>query len=172
MSNKMEIATFAGGCFWCTEAIFQRLKGVKSVKPGYSGGHIENPTYEQVSSGNTGHAEAIQIEFDPKVLSYEDLLHVFFKTHDPTTKNRQGADVGPQYRSVVFYHNESQKKAAEEYIKKIPNAVTEITKFTEFYAAEDYHKNYYNNNKNAGYCMLVIDPKIKKLQENFSSMLK
>lgn len=168
----METATFAGGCFWCTEAIFQRLKGVKSVLPGYSGGHVENPTYEQVSSGNTGHAEAIQIKFDTQEISYEDLLDVFFKTHDPTTKNRQGADVGPQYRSVVFYHDEKQKLAAEKFIKTIPNAVTEVEPFDAFYAAEDYHKNYYNNNKNAGYCMLVIDPKIKKLQENFSDMLK
>lgn len=168
----METATFANGCFWCTEAIFQRLKGVKSVLPGYSGGHIENPTYEQVSSGTSGHAEAIQIEFDPKIISYEELLEVFFKTHDPTTLNRQGADVGPQYRSAVYFHSEGQRKSAEEYKSKIPNAVTEIAPFKIFYEAEDYHKNYYNNNKNAGYCRVVIDPKIKKLMSEFSDKVK
>lgn len=172
----MEIATFAGGCFWCTEALFKNLRGVKSVTPGYSGGESDNPTYEEVSTGETGHAESIQIEFDPKVISFKDLLYVFFKTHDPTTLNRQGADVGTQYRSIVFYHDERQEKIAQEIKKEIAKdydspIVTEILPFKEFYKAEDYHKNYYEEHKNAPYCKLVIDPKISKLKKNFPNFL-
>lgn len=163
-------ATFAGGCFWCTEAVFQRLEGVKKVVPGYTGGSIKDPSYKEVAKGNTGYAEAIQITFDSKEISYEDLLHVFFATHDPTTLNRQGADIGTQYRSEIFYHDEAQKEKAEKYINEIQkdykdNIVTKVSKFEKFYEAEDYHKNYYNNNKNSMYCKLVIDPKINKLSK-------
>ena len=168
----METATLAGGCFWCTEAIFQRLKGVKKVTPGYSGGETKDPTYEQVSSGGSGHAEAIQITFDPKIISYQDLLDVFFATHDPTTLNHQGADVGSQYRSAIFYADEAQKKLAEAAKSKIPNAVTEITEFTEFTEAEGYHKNYYDNNRGNVYCKLVIDPKVRKLMKEFKDKVK
>lgn len=173
----MEKATFAGGCFWCTEAIFKRLRGVKSVKAGYSGGDEENPSYEQVSAHSTHHAEAIQIEFDPTEISYDDLLYVFFGTHDPTTMNQQGADVGEQYRSAIFYHSEEQKKKAEEAIKKYQKnykdkIVTGVVPFKNFFEAEDYHQDYYEKNKSAGYCRAVIDPKIKKLQENFKEYLK
>lgn len=178
--NKGSIATFAGGCFWCTEAIFKRLKGVISVLPGYSGGEKENPTYEEVCTGKTGHAEAIQIEFDPKVIPYEVLLDIFFATHNPTTQNQQGGDFGPQYRSAVFYHDEDQKKAVEKKIDELNNSgkfigrvVTQIILFKDFYVAEDYHKNYYERNKeNNPYCNLVIDPKIHKLLEQFSSKVK
>lgn len=173
----MEIATLAGGCFWCTEALFKNLKGVKSVMPGYSGGNIENPTYEEVSTGTTGHAETIQIEFDSKIIAFKDILYVFFKTHDPTTLNRQGADIGTQYRSAIFYHDEKQKDLANKLIKDLQKdydspIVTEITPFSNFYIAEDYHKNYYETHKNTAYCRLVIDPKINKLKENFSKLLK
>lgn len=178
-SDNLEKATFGSGCFWCTEAVFQRLKGVKSVTSGYSGGTVENPTYKQVCSGNTGHAEVIQVEYDPEVIPYEKLLEVFWKTHDPTTLNRQGADVGTQYRSVIFYHNEHQKKLAEEYKKKLEEAeiyddpiVTEITKFDKFYEAEDYHQDYYNENQNQPYCSFVITPKLKKFEEVFENLLK
>lgn len=176
---RMETATFAGGRFWCTEAIFQRLKGVKSVKPGYAGGTVENPTYKQVCSGTTGHAEAIQIEFDPKIISFQKLLEVFFKLHDPTTINQQGTDVGPQYRSVIFYHDNEQKKIAKGIKGKLQKSgaykdkiVTEIVPFTRFYEAENYHQNYFNNNRQQPYCQAVIDPKIKKLFENFKEDLK
>jgi peptide-methionine (S)-S-oxide reductase len=170
-------ATLAGGCFWCTEALFQRIKGVNKTVSGYSGGQINNPTYEHVSGGDTGHAEAIQISFDPKKISYTDLLYIFFRTHDPTTLNRQGVDIGTQYRSVIFYHNKTQKREAERakneaqklYDKQI---VTEIKPFEAFYQAEEYHQNYYNSNKNKVYCKLVIDPKINKLQKNFKKYLK
>jgi peptide-methionine (S)-S-oxide reductase len=173
----MEIATFAGGCFWCTEAIFQMLKGVKKVISGYCGGDMDNPSYDQVSSGITHHAESIQITFDPKIIKYKDLLYVFMKTHDPTTLNRQGHDVGTQYRSAIFYHSDSQKKAAETAIADMQkenqnNIVTEVLPFQQFYEAEDYHQNYYNNNKDKPYCMLVIDPKIKALKKEFKSFLK
>ena len=175
----MEKATFAGGCFWCTEAIFQRLKGVSSVLPGYSGGEVENPTYEQVCSGSTGHAEAIQIEGDPNVIPYEKLLEVFFYTHDPTTPNQQGNDIGPMYRSVVFYHSAKQKEAAEEFVKKLESEkvyprpiVTTIEPFENFYVAEDYHKNYFERNKDAPYCTYVVGPKIKKLLEKFGKEVK
>ncbi|MBI3255701.1 MAG: peptide-methionine (S)-S-oxide reductase MsrA [Candidatus Andersenbacteria bacterium] len=175
----MELATFGGGCFWCTEAIFQRLKGVESVVPGYAGGITENPTYEEVCAGTTGHAEVIQVEFDPTVLSYKQLLEVFFKLHDPTTVNRQGPDTGTQYRSVIFAHSEQQKKTAEdliteldasgEYKKKI---VTEVASFEKFYKAENYHENYYNSNRGSGYCLAVIDPKIEKLYKQFGDLTK
>lgn len=168
----MEIATFAGGCFWCTEAIFQRIKGVESVQSGYIGGKIPNPTYDQVSMGTTGHAEAIQITYDPDTITYSTLLEVFWKTHDPTTLNRQGNDVGTQYRSAIFYHDEQQKKQAESMKKKLESEhifdnpiVTEIVPATEFYPAEEYHKNYYNQNREASYCQLIIDPKVNKLME-------
>lgn len=173
----IETATFAGGCFWCTEAIFKRLKGIESVLPGYAGGHVENPTYDQVSNGQTGHAEAIQIKFDPDVISYDRLLEIHWATHNPTTRNRQGNDVGPQYRSVIFYHNDDQRKIAEKSKEEeqtrynIP-IVTEITPFTNFYEAEDYHKNYYDRNKDAAYCNIIISPKIHKLMEKYSNDLK
>ena len=175
----MEKATFAGGCFWCTEAIFQRLKGVSSVLPGYSGGEWENPSYEEVCSGTTGHAEAIQIEFDPGKISFDKLLEVFFYTHDPTTINQQGNDIGPQYRSIIFYHDLTQKRIAEKFIKKIEEKkvyrrpiATTIEQFKNFYIAEDYHKNYFERNKNAPYCNITIAPKIHKLLEKFGSEIK
>lgn len=174
-----EKETLAGGCFWCTEAIFQRLEGVKLATPGYSGGHTKNPTYEEVCSGKTGHAEAIEIEFDPKVISYEKLLDVFWKLHDPTTLNRQGGDMGIQYRSVIFYHNEEQRRIAEESKKRVEESgvykgkvVTEIVPYSNFYKAEGYHQHYYDRNKNAPYCQIVIDPKIQKLYEEFKEEVK
>lgn len=175
----MEIATLAGGCFWCTEAIFKRLKGVISVTPGYSGGETKNPTYDEVCSGTTGHAEAIQIKFDPKIISYEKLLNVFFHLHDPTTPNQQGADIGPQYRSEIFYHSEKQKQIAERLKEKLDKSgifsksiVTKITRFTKFYEAEDYHKNYYDRNKSSSYCQIIIDPKIQKLVQDYEEYTK
>ncbi|KAF0194814.1 MAG: methionine-S-sulfoxide reductase [Bacteroidetes bacterium] len=169
-----DTATFGGGCFWCTEAIFLQLKGVIRVESGYSGGTRSNPTYEQVCSGATGHAEVTQIVFDPAVISFEELLEVFWKTHDPTTLNRQGADVGTQYRSVIFFHNEAQHKLAESYKSKLGASgawdnpiVTEISPFKAFYKAEDYHQNYYNNNKKAPYCAFVIGPKLEKFEKVF-----
>lgn len=175
----MEKATFGGGCFWCTEAIFKRLKGVTSVLPGYSGGNIENPSYEQVSEGNTGHVESAQVEFDPTIIPYEKLLEVFFYTHDPTTKNQQGNDIGPQYRSVVFYHNSDQKKQIEEFISKLTKErvyqqpiVTDVEEYKNFYEAEDYHKNYFERNNSALYCSYVIAPKIHKLLEKFGKEVK
>ncbi|MEO9320726.1 MAG: peptide-methionine (S)-S-oxide reductase MsrA [Nitrososphaera sp.] len=174
-----ETATFASGCFWCTEAVFGRLQGVKSVLPGYSGGRVENPTYEQVCSGRTGHAEAAQIEFDPDVISYEKLLDVFWHTHDPTTLNRQGNDVGTQYRSAIFYHDERQREIAEKSKMELEKTgaysdpvVTEIVPFKKFYVAEDYHKNYYDQNREAPYCAFVIDPKIRKLTKQYANQLK
>lgn len=178
-TNKIETATFGLGCFWCTEAIFKQLKGVIKVTPGYSGGKLLNPTYEQVCSGTTGHAEACQIEFDPSVISFDELLEVFWKMHDPTTLNRQGGDEGTQYRSVIFYHNEEQKLLAEHYKLKLTEAgiykdpiVTEITAFKAFYPAEDYHADYYNNNKRVPYCTLVIQPKLEKFKTVFKDKLK
>lgn len=175
----LEVATLAGGCFWCTEALFLELKGVKKVVSGYIGGTTKNPTYEEVCSGSTGHAEAIEITFNPNEVSYEDILEVFFATHDPTTLNRQGADVGTQYRSEVFYHGENQKKAAENFIQLLNDqnifgkkVVTKISEATVFYPAEDYHQNYYNRNKNQGYCLAVISPKLDKLRKNYPSKLK
>lgn len=175
--NKKEVAVFAGGCFWCTEAVFEDLKGVIAVMPGYAGGHTENPTYEQVCGGSTGHAEVIRIEFDPSKIPYADLLTVFFATHDPTTKDRQGADVGSQYRSAIFYATEAQKKDAEEFIAKLnegpgPKAVTEIAPLGAFYPAEEYHREYYRNNTSAPYCQVVINPKLEKVKEKFHQLLK
>jgi peptide-methionine (S)-S-oxide reductase len=168
---KTQLATFGGGCFWCTEAVFQSLNGVKSVKSGYAGGATLNPTYEQVCSGTTGHAEVIQIEFDPAKVSYEKLLEVFWQAHDPTTLNRQGADSGTQYRSIILYHDEAQKKAAEkskaESAKNFSSPITtEIVVLTKFYPGENYHQNYYRQNKNQPYCRAVIRPKLDKLQEH------
>lgn len=174
-----EIATLAGGCFWCTEAIFKRLKGVSSVLPGYTGGTTQDPTYEEVSSGSTGHAEAIQIEFDPNQIPFEKILDIFWHTHNPTTLNQQGHDKGTQYRSAIFYHDEKQKQVAEkskqlfqEEGKYSDPIVTEITPATEFFVAEDYHKNYYDNNTQASYCDFIITPKIKKLLEKYSKDVK
>lgn len=176
---KHEIATFGAGCFWCTEAVFQALKGVETVLPGYSGGSMENPTYTQVSNGGTGHVEVAQIEFDPSVISYKQLVEVFFTTHNPTTFERQGADVGEQYKSVIFYHSDVQKQAAEAVKQELAEKhvfdspiVTEIRPAEPFYEAEDYHKNYYANNPNAPYCTAVIDPKVAKLRQKFTHLLK
>jgi peptide-methionine (S)-S-oxide reductase len=171
------IATLAGGCFWCTEAIFKQLKGVNSVTPGYSGGNVPNPNYEDVSSGETGHAESIQIDFDEKVISYETLLEVFFKLHDPTTLNQQGADIGTQYRSEIFYQDDHQREIAEKAIKKAQNLyenpiVTEVAELSNFYPADPSHKDYYFKHRLSPYCMLVIDPKINKLKKNFKEILK
>jgi peptide-methionine (S)-S-oxide reductase len=179
MNADKETATLANGCFWCTEAIFQRLKGVSKVTSGYTGGTVKNPSYQEVVTGRTGHAEAIQIEYDPSVLSFADLLQVFFSTHDPTTLNRQGYDVGTQYRSGIFYHSENQRDIAQQFIVLLDEAnvfndpiVTEITEFDIFYVAEDYHQNYYNNNKNQQYCVAVIQPKLEKFLKEFSDKLK
>ena len=178
-NNNTEIATFGNGCFWCTEAVFQQLAGVKKVTSGYSGGHVENPTYEQVCDKTTGHAELCRIIYDPKKITYDELLEVFWKTHDPTTIDRQGNDVGPQYRSVIFYHNEDQKKKAEHY-KEVLNKsgawdrpiVTAIEPFKNFYPAENYHQNYYNDNQNQGYCRFVIAPKLEKFEKAFKNKFK
>lgn len=174
----MQTAIFAGGCFWCTEAIFQRLKGVHSVLPGYIGGEIPNPTYEQVCTGTTGHAEAIKIEFNEQEISYTDLLEIFFATHNPTTLNRQGNDVGTQYRSSIFYLSDEQKQLGETYIAKLEAdqvfqdpIVTTLEPATEFFVAEDYHINYYNSHKDQAYCDIVISPKIEKLQANYPRKL-
>jgi len=176
---KMEIATFGSGCFWCSEAIFEQLNGVESAVSGYSGGETENPAYDQVCSGETGHAEVIQITFNPEIISFKELLEVFWQTHDPTTLNRQGADVGTQYRSVVFYHTDEQRKIAEGYKKKLDEAniyskpiVTEISSFTSFYKAEDYHQDYYNNNKFQPYCSFTITPKLDKFKKVFKEKIK
>lgn len=178
MSN-LDTATFGAGCFWCVEAVFQRLNGVEKVVSGYTGGHVKNPTYKQICTGMTGHAEVAQIIYDPKVISFDELLEVFWKTHDPTTLNRQGNDEGPQYRSAVFYHNEQQRELAEKYKKALDESgafrnkiVTEITALGEFYVAEDYHQNYYNENPFQPYCAYVIQPKIEKLEKVFKDKLK
>lgn len=168
---EKEIAVFGGGCFWCTEAVFKMLKGVSTVLPGYSGGSVENPTYDQVSTGNTGHAEVIYIEFDPSLVKYETLLTVFFGSHDATTLNRQGNDVGTQYRSAVFYTTPEQKEIAEKIVKGIDGAVTEITPLKKFYKAESYHEDYYARNKDAPYCQVVINPKLEKVQRKFADLL-
>lgn len=179
MENTIQTATLSNGCFWCTEAIFQRLKGVLKVTPGYTGGTIKNPTYNQVVTGKTGHAEAIEIVFDSGMLSFQEILDVFFSTHNPTTLNRQGYDVGTQYRSAIFYHDVFQKEQAEKLIKALTEAkvfkskiVTEITAFDIFYKAESYHQNYYNNNKNQQYCIAVINPKLEKFMKKYKSKLK
>lgn len=174
-SSPTQLATLGGGCFWCTEAIFKRLKGVSSVVSGYAGGEIENPSYTTVVSGRTNHAEAVQITFDPETIPYEKLLDVFWATHNPTTKNQQGADVGTQYRSVIFYHDEEQKRIAEQS-KAVPHfdkpIVTEIAPFENFYKAEDYHQNYYDSAPANPYCTIVIDPKIQKLLKQFGNDVK
>jgi peptide-methionine (S)-S-oxide reductase len=175
----LETATFGSGCFWCTEAVFLNVEGVYNVRSGYAGGKVKNPTYREVCSGLTGHAEVIQLDFDPKIVSYDELLEIFWKTHDPTTLNRQGADQGTQYRSVIFYHNDAQKKAAEFYKKKLDDSkiftdpiVTEISGFPGFYVAEDYHQNYYNLNSSAPYCSYVITPKLDKFRKVFKEKLR
>ncbi|RIJ45839.1 peptide-methionine (S)-S-oxide reductase [Maribellus luteus] len=179
MAKELEKATLGGGCFWCTEAVYLELKGVVDVKPGYSGGHVKNPGYKEVCTGTTGHAEAVQITFDPEVVSYSQLLEVFFATHDPTTLNRQGNDVGTQYRSVIFYHNQQQKETAEKVIRLLEEEkvyeqpiVTEITAYDTFYVAEDYHQNYYARNKSQGYCQFIIAPKLDKFRKVFKDQLK
>lgn len=178
-TTNLDTATFGAGCFWCVEAVFQDLDGVYKVVSGYSGGKIANPTYREVSSGLTGHAEVVQIYYDSSVISFDELLEVFWETHDPTTLNRQGADAGTQYRSAIFYHSEEQKELAEGYKKKLNDAkafpnpiVTEITPFDAFYKAEDYHQEYYNNNSDYGYCRIVIKPKIDKVKKVFGDKLK
>jgi peptide-methionine (S)-S-oxide reductase len=174
-----ETIVFGGGCFWCTEAVFKMLKGVETVEPGYAGGSVNNPTYEQVSGGETGHAEVIKIVYNPDLIAFPELLQVFFGSHDATTLNRQGNDVGPQYRSAVFYTTERQKEQTEIYIKHLNMAqgvqkvVTEVTPLGDtYYPAEDYHKNYYENNKGATYCQLVIAPKVEKVEQKFKMLLK
>jgi peptide-methionine (S)-S-oxide reductase len=179
MGTENDVATLAGGCFWCLEAVFDDLKGVESVESGYSGGHVQSPSYAQVCDGNTGHAEVVQVTFDPQVLSYKDLLKVFFTIHDPTTLNRQGNDAGTQYRSAIFYHNDEQKKIAEEVIQEITAAkiwdhpiVTEVTAFDQFYIAEDYHQEYFKKNPFQGYCRVVIAPKVTKFRHAYADQLK
>jgi peptide-methionine (S)-S-oxide reductase len=179
MNSTYETATLAGGCFWCSEAIFRRIKGVKSVLPGYAGGTTKDPSYDQVCAGITGHAESIQIEFDPKVISFKKILEIFWHTHDPTTLDRQGNDVGTQYRSAIFYHNQKQKEVAEKLKKELEAErvykdpiVTEISPFKSFYVAEDYHKNYYEEHQHAPYCSFVIDPKVHKLLQQYHNDVK
>ncbi len=179
MDRNLEIATFGGGCYWCMEAVFQRLNGVEKVESGFSGGKVKNPTYKEVCTGTTGHAEVIQISFDTTKVSFTDILKVFFTMHDPTTLNRQGNDIGTQYRSAIFYHNDAQKTASEEIIAALNKAqaypakiVTEVTPFDVFYKAEDYHQDYYNQNKTQGYCMYVIQPKIEKFEKVFKDRIK
>lgn len=179
MSTTTQKATLGGGCFWCLEAIYQDLQGVKLVESGYTGGHVPNPDYKLVCTGATGHAEVVQITFDPEIITYEDLLRIFFSIHDPTTLNRQGADVGTQYRSAIFYHNEEQKNIAEKVMAEIETAelwpnpiVTEITPLDEFFVAEDYHQNYFKNNPNQGYCRAVIAPKVAKFRKQYVEKLK
>jgi peptide-methionine (S)-S-oxide reductase len=179
MSTNFQTATLAGGCFWCLEAVYDEIKGVHAVESGYAGGHMDNPTYRAVCNGDTGHAEVVQVHFDPNVVSYRDLLNVFFAIHDPTTLNRQGADVGTQYRSAIFYHDEDQKKIAEDLIKDL-NAqkiwdrpiVTEVSKLDKFYVAEDYHQEYFARNQYQPYCMAVVAPKVSKFRKHFLELLK
>jgi len=177
--KKFEVATLGAGCFWCVEAVFSRVKGVEKVESGYSGGKISNPTYKEVCSGLTGHAEVIQVTFDPEVISFAKILEIFFKTHDPTTLNRHGADMGTQYRSAIFFHSDEQKKVAQEVKDMLNRAkiwndpiVTEISPFTKFYKAEDYHQDYFANNKNQPYCQMVITPKVGKFEKLFKDYLK
>jgi peptide-methionine (S)-S-oxide reductase len=179
MKENLQTATLAGGCFWCLEAVYDEIKGIESVESGYSGGKAMNPSYQDVCSGMTGHAEVVQVKFDPDVVSYKDLLNVFFGIHDPTTLNRQGADVGTQYRSAIFYHNDEQKATAEELIQDL-NAqhiwdrpiVTEVAPFDKFYKAEDYHQEYFANNPFQPYCMAVVAPKVHKFRKHYMDMLK
>jgi len=177
--NGYQVATLAGGCFWCLEAVYEQLKGVKSVTSGYSGGDVDNPSYRLVCTGTTGHAEVVQIVFDPEVISYEELLQVFFTIHDPTTLNRQGADVGTQYRSAIFYHNQEQKTAVEKITDEIEEAkvwdnpiVTQVVPFEVFYPAENYHRGYFRNNPRQSYCQIVIAPKVAKFRKQFLSRLR
>lgn len=179
MSQKTEAAVFGGGCFWCTEAVFDELRGVVSVMPGYAGGSVKNPTYEQVCGGRTGHAEVIRIEFDPGLIAYKDLLTVFFATHDPTTLNRQGNDAGTQYRSIILHASEEQKRETEQFIKELSGSlphgkpvVTEVKRLDEFYEAEEYHRKYYENNSYQPYCQFIISPKLQKLHKQFLELLK
>ena len=179
MNDSVQVATFAGGCFWCTEAVFLEVKGVEKIVSGFTGGFIKNPAYREVCNETTGHAEGIQITFNPKEVAYEDLLEIFFATHDPTTLNKQGADVGTQYRSAIFYHSKEQKDKAEKYIQFIEKEklyanpiFTQIQEAGVFYLAEDYHQNYYNQNKEQGYCQYVIAPKLDKLRKYYKSKLK
>lgn len=176
---KMEMATFAGGCFWCTEAVFLELKGVEAIVSGYIGGKTMNPVYKEICQGDTGHAEAIQITFNPEVISFGELLELFFATHDPTTLNRQGNDVGTQYRSEIFYHNDEQRAISEDFIRFLTQEdvfgkpiVTKLSPVSTFFEAEDYHQNYYNQNKSQGYCSFVITPKIDKVRQYFKDKLK
>ena len=179
MNTNLQTATLAGGCFWCLEAVYDEIKGIHSVESGYAGGHMDNPTYRAVCNGDTGHAEVIQVHFDPNMVSYRDLLNVFFAIHDPTTLNRQGGDVGTQYRSAIFYHDEEQKKIAEELIKDL-NAqqiwdkpiVTQVEKLDKFYVAEDYHQEYFARNPYQPYCMAVVAPKVSKFRKHFLELLK
>jgi peptide-methionine (S)-S-oxide reductase len=177
--EKLEKATFAGGCFWCTEAVFQRVIGVEKVISGFTGGNIKNPPYREVITGRTGHAEAIEIQYDSERISYEDLLNIFFTTHDPTTLNRQQNDVGTQYRSAIFYHSEEQKQLAEKVVKELEHEgvfsnpiVTEITEAGPFYEAEQEHRDYYNQHRSQPYCQIIIDPKVQKLKQSFADKLK
>ncbi|MCC5942409.1 MAG: peptide-methionine (S)-S-oxide reductase MsrA [Balneolaceae bacterium] len=177
--NETEVAVFGAGCFWCVEAIYQRVNGVIAVESGYAGGHVENPTYQQVISGKTGHAEVARVEFDPSVISYEELLEVFWHTHDPTTLNRQGADIGTQYRSAIFYFTPEQRDIALKSLRKTNDSdlwddpiVTEVTPIINYSTAEDYHQNYFNNNPNAGYCSVVIAPKLAKFKKDFPHLLQ
>ena len=177
--DNLETATLGAGCFWCVEAVFDDLKGVEDVVSGYTGGQTENPTYRQVCDGTTGHAEVAEIRFDPSVISFKDILRVFFSVHDPTTMNRQGADIGTQYRSAIFYHNDDQKRDAEEVVKEITDEavydqpiVTEIVPFEKFWPAEDYHQEYFANNPDVPYCAAVVSPKVKKFRQKFSDRLK
>ena len=179
MNPNYQIATLAGGCFWCLEAVFDELNGVASVESGYSGGRVANPSYKDICSGMTGHAEGVQVTFDPSIVSYRDLLRVFFTVHDPTTLNRQGADVGTQYRSAIFYHDEEQKRVAEDVIREITAEklwsnpiVTEVAKFEKFYMAEDYHQEYFANNPYQPYCMAVVAPKVLKFRKMYTERLK
>jgi peptide-methionine (S)-S-oxide reductase len=178
-TTRTEVAVFGGGCFWCTEAVFKMLKGVSSVEPGYSGGTVVNPTYEQVCNGNTGHAECTKVEFDPNEISYRDLLTVFFGSHDPTSVNRQGNDVGTQYRSVIFYTTSTQKEEAEKFIAELnasntegKRIATDVEPLNTFYIAENYHRDYYARNPDAGYCEIIINPKLAKVQKQFANLLK
>jgi peptide-methionine (S)-S-oxide reductase len=179
MNTNLQTATLAGGCFWCLEAVYDEIKGVHSVESGYAGGHMDNPTYRAVCNGDTGHAEVIQVHFDPNVVSYRDLLNVFFAIHDPTTLNRQGADVGTQYRSAIFYHDDEQKRIAEELIKELNTQeiwdrpiVTQVEKLDKFYMAEDYHQEYFARNPYQPYCMAVVAPKVSKFRKHFLELLK
>ncbi len=178
-NKKTELATLGGGCFWCTEAVFLEMQGVEKVIPGYSGGHIKNPAYREVTTGRTGHAEVVQITFNPEITTFSEILEVFFKTHDPTTLNRQGNDVGTQYRSAIFYHNEEQKQIAEKVIALFEQEnvyddpiVTEVTPYEAFYLAEDYHHNYFARNKNQPYCQFVVAPKVEKFRKIFKEKVK